>query len=121
MQITNQLTDNAVLAELGRRLARTRLQRNMPQEALAKEAGVSVPTVQRIERGQPAEVRSLIRVMRVLDLLGSLDSAVPQPLPSPIDQLKLQGRDRQRARPRRPGRGGADPLPWVWGDDGREK
>ena len=49
MQITNQLTDNAVLAELGRRLARTRLQRNMPQEALAKEAGVSVPTVQRIE------------------------------------------------------------------------
>jgi transcriptional regulator with XRE-family HTH domain len=115
MQITNQLTDDAVMAELGRRLAHTRLNRNMRQDVLAAEAGVSVPTVQRIERGQPTEIRSLIRVMRVLGLLDSLEQAVPQPLPSPIEQLKLQGRNRRRARARAAEPGGDGPAPWRWG------
>jgi putative transcriptional regulator len=117
MQITSQLTDETVLQELGQRLAHTRLNRNMPQEALATAAGVSVPTVQRIERGDPTEIRSLIRVMRVLDLLESLDLAIPPPIPSPIEQLKLQGRNRQRASSRSSERGSTGLQPWRWGDE----
>lgn len=121
MKITSQLTDEAILEELGQRLAHTRLNRNMPQEALAKAAGVSIPTVQRIERGDPTEIRSFIRVMRVLELMESLDQAIPRPLASPIEQLKLQGRNRQRARSSWPERGGTNLQPWRWGDEASDE
>jgi transcriptional regulator with XRE-family HTH domain len=54
MKITKQTTDDAVLAELGTRLARIRLERNLPQGQLAKQAGVSKRTVERLEAGTVA-------------------------------------------------------------------
>ena len=47
MRIDSQLTDDAVLAELGKRLARTRLARNLTQGELAAEAGVERKVVPR--------------------------------------------------------------------------
>ncbi len=49
MKITKQTTDDAVLAELG-----TRLERNLPQGQLAKQARVSKRTVERLEAGTVA-------------------------------------------------------------------
>jgi transcriptional regulator with XRE-family HTH domain len=120
MKITSNNTDDAVLAELGARLARTRLERNLTQAQLAAEAGVGKATVERIEAGEPANVPSLIRVLRVLGLLEGLDRLIPEPVPSPIERLKLHGRQRQRAAPARVGSPGDDepePAPWRWGDE----
>ena len=115
MRITSQLTDGAVLAELGSRLARTRLERNLTQEELGFEAGVGVATVRRLEDGQSVRLASLIRVLRFLGLLDALDVLVPEPVPSPIERLRLRGNERQRARRR------AGPRPegsaWRWGDE----
>ena len=97
MKIDDQLADQAVLDELGRRIARTRLERNIGQAELGAEAGVGVATVQRLERGRSVASPSLIRVLRVLGLLEALDRAVPELLPSPIEQLRLRGRQRRRA------------------------
>jgi len=97
MHISEQNTDLAVLAELGQRLARTRLERNITQQDLAIEAGVSKSTLERVESGGETRLSSLIRILRVLGLLDRLDQLVPQPLPSPIERLKLQGRRRRRA------------------------
>ena len=118
MNITSLNTDDAVLAELGARLARTRLERNVTQAQLAADAGVGTATVERIEAGEPVKVTSLIRVLRVLGLLEGLDRLVPEPTPSPIEQLKLHGRRRRRAAPARVA-GGDDeePGPWRWGDE----
>ena len=122
MRIESQLTDDAVLVELGSRLARTRLQRNLTQAGLGDEAGIGLATVQRLEAGQPARLTSLIRVLRVLGLLDALELLVPEPTPSPIERLKLQGRQRRRAtRSRSAGRPAVERKPWVWGDEeGRE-
>lgn len=50
MLIGSQLTDEALLAELGRRLKAMRLERgDLTQEQLGLEAGVSTATVARIE------------------------------------------------------------------------
>lgn len=118
MKIDRELTDDLVLAELGRRLARTRLERNLTQAELADEAGVGLATVQRLEGGSPAKLSSVIRVLRVLGLLEALELLVPEPIPSPIERLKLQGKQRRRAgRPRSVDDPGADAKPWAWGDE----
>ncbi len=118
MKIDAHTTDGAVLGELGRRLARWRLERNLSQAEFAAEAGVGRRTVQRLEAGQSVQLMSLIRVLRVLGLLEALDRLIPEPAPSPIERLKLAGRERQRARrsssePAEP----SEPAPWTWGDE----
>lgn len=120
MQISGDNTDPAVLEELGSRLRRTRLERNLSQAQLAREAGVGRVTVQRIEDGGGASLTSLVRVLRTLDLLGGLDRLVPEPPPSPIDQLKRQGRQRQRAGSPRASAPERGPGPWSWGDEAGE-
>jgi transcriptional regulator with XRE-family HTH domain len=121
MHIDDLLTDDAILAELGQRLARTRLARNMTQRQLAEEAGVAERTVARVESGASTTLTNLVRLLRALDLSGGLDRLVPEPGPNPILELELRGRERRRARPRP----AADPPPqasgsgggWVWGDE----
>lgn len=109
-------TDAAVLAELGRRLERHRLERNLTQEELAAEAGIGRATLQRIERGESVQATSLIKLLRTLGLLGALDAAIPATVELPIARLeRALRRPRQRARARR---AAAPPdAPWRWGDE----
>jgi DNA-binding XRE family transcriptional regulator len=51
MKISAQLTDEAVLHELGGRLAGLRIEHNLTQAALAEQAGVSKRTIERLESG----------------------------------------------------------------------
>ena len=98
MKIESQLTDDAILGELGARAARTRLERNLTQATLAEQAGVSKRTVERLEAGEVATQLSVfVRVCRALGLVDRLEALIPEPLPSPVAQLKLQGRTRRRA------------------------
>lgn len=117
MKIEASNSDQAVLKEMGERLARTRLERNLSQELLAKEAGVSKATVERLEAGDPVKSSSLVRVLRSLGRLEALDQLVPEPLPSPIERLRLQGRRRQRAGSPRAGQVTAEVGPWRWDDE----
>jgi putative transcriptional regulator len=117
MRIEANSTDKVVLRELGERLARTRLERNLSQQSLADEAGVSKRTVERLEAGEGVKSSSLVRVLRALGLLEALDRLVPEPLPSPIERLALQGRRRRRAGSPRSDRQGDPPAPWRWGDE----
>lgn len=113
--LNNELTDNAILGELGRRLAQWRLDRGLTQANLALEAGVSKRTVERMEAGAAAQTLSLVRVLRVLDLLPGLEQLVPEAGPKPMDLLKLRGKTRQRASSSTPENRTADD--WSWGDD----
>ena len=117
MLIQDNTPDDLVLRELGERLARTRLERNLSQAGLAKEAGVSKRTVERIEAGEAVKSNSLIRVLRGLGQLGVLDRLVPEPLPSPVERLRLQGRRRQRAGTPRTAPVPTAGEPWRWGDE----
>ena len=51
MKIEGLLTDEAILAELGKRFAQRRLELQLTQEMLAEQAGVSKRTVERVEAG----------------------------------------------------------------------
>jgi transcriptional regulator with XRE-family HTH domain len=113
MKIAKQATDDAVLSELGSRLAQVRLGRNLTQAHLAEQAGVSKRTVERLESGSVAtQLSGFIRVCRVLDLVERFELLVPEQVPSPVDQLRLRGRKRQRASAGR--KAEAAPTKWQW-------
>ncbi len=114
MRIEPENTDETVLRELGKRLARTRLERNISQEELAVEAGVGKSAVERLETGREVKLTSFVRVLRALGLLEALDRLVPEPLPSPIERVRLQGRRRKRAAKPRTEGPAQQVAPWRW-------
>ena len=116
MHIDPLLTDDAVMAELGQRLARARLARNMSQKQLAEEAGVGERTVARVEAGESPTLTNVVRILRALGLSEGLNLLVPEPVVNPLVELEQRGRQRRRASSprtkelRRPDGG------WTWGD-----
>ena len=109
-----ETTDRRVLAELGDRLAQHRLNRNLTQDQLAREAGVSKRTIVRLENGQSSQVTNLLRVLRALGLLGDLDALVP------ARWLARSRLSRPRPERRRASPASKKPKPsseWTWGDD----
>jgi transcriptional regulator with XRE-family HTH domain len=117
MRITKQLPDEAILREVGSRLAAARLTRNLTQAALAEQAGVSKRTVERLESGEvAARLSGLVRVCRALGMADRLDAFVPSPTVSPVEQLKLAGHRRKRASGRRRSETSAK-RKWTWGDE----
>jgi transcriptional regulator with XRE-family HTH domain len=117
MKITLQLTDEAVLAELGGRLARARIDHNVTQAALAEQAGVSKRTVERLESGEVAtQLSGFLRVCRALGLLERFELLLPEPVAGPMVQLKQAGRRRQRATGKKAA--ARQPKKWTWGEPG---
>lgn len=102
----------AIAIELGRRLEAARLAANVSQAALAAEAGVSRRTITRLENGSSVSLDTLLRVMRALGLSHRLAGLLPDPSVRPIDRVRLQGHQRQRASSTDPG-----PPEWSWGDE----
>jgi transcriptional regulator with XRE-family HTH domain len=120
MHLDQLLTDDAALAELGRRLARHRLARNRTQAEMANDAGIGRATLQRIERGESVQMTSMLRLLRTLDLLSALDATIPETIERPIEQLDRQRdrRERRRARHGREDNRDAVPVrPWRWGNE----
>ena len=115
MKISNQTSDGSVLEVLGQRLSHHRLNKNQTQEELAAEAGISSRTLVRIEHGESSQTTNLIRLLRALGLLENIDVLIPEPAPSPIQQLQLRGKRRARASSK--GRQPENQAPWSWGDE----
>ena len=117
MQIDKHMSDEAVLAEIGARLARRRIDLQLTQADLAREAGVSKRTVERIEAGASAQMTSMIRIFRILDLIPGMDRLIPPTSPRPMELMKNKGRQRKRAQ-RKPApsgrRDGNGEDPWTW-------
>lgn len=114
--ITGRQADEAILAEMGERLAAARLARNMTQAALARNAGISKRTLERLEAGESAQLTSFLRLLRALDLLEGLDALLPSARPGPIELLEAGGRPRHRATGERAAASETE-EPWHWGDD----
>jgi transcriptional regulator with XRE-family HTH domain len=114
MNIESYLTDEAILKEIGHRLSQLRLNRNLTQSEVAEAAGITRPTLVRIEKGMPTDLVSFLRLLRALHLTERLEALVPSQSISPVDRALLERDQRQRARKRRKVSidGG-----WKWGDE----
>lgn len=115
MKIDSTMTDEAVLRLVGERLSGLRLARNLTQQQVAEQAGLGLRTVQRLELGAAAtQLSGFIRVCRVLGLVENLETFIPEPVVSPMAQLKQAGRKRQRATGRKAAPG--KPKKWTWSE-----
>ena len=104
---------SALKRELGESLAAYRLSRNLRQEDVAVEAGVSPGVVVRIEAGKGGTVDSLARIVKALGWEDRLAALVPDAAVSPLDPRSAKS---SRKRARKPAGKGKSGEPWTWGE-----
>ncbi len=64
---------------LSQRLRAARMRRSMTQEVMAERVGVSVPTIAKLENGDPStSLATVLRVLTVLGLAGDIDLIAAQ-------------------------------------------
>jgi len=112
-------TSNQIEAVLCKCLESIRLSRNITQAQLAEEAGVSLRTIGRLEKGKGVSVDTFIRVMIALGIQQNLEVLLPDPTVRPIERVGLSAGERKRARPTQSNK---ERPTWLWGDgeDGNE-
>lgn len=91
------MSNTAIAAELGNRLEQLRLERNLTQQMLADEIGITAKSYRQLVAGG-GKLENMIAALRALNALEQLDNFLPAAPPSPLEQLKLRGKQRQRAR-----------------------
>jgi len=95
------LSDMAIGQRMGERLRSVRLKQNITQQSLAEEAGVSLSSVKKIERGEIGSFETLLRVLRILGRLDVLSPLVEEEQLSPNEYYRFlnesAGKQRQRA------------------------
>lgn len=97
----NQISTPEELAlAIGENIRLLRLQRNLSQQALATQAGVSMTALRHLEAGEGATLGTLIRVVRALDKQDWLHALAPRVTINPLHMTPSLAA-RQRARTRR--------------------
>ncbi len=115
MSYKNIENTDAWLENFGKLIARHRLNRNLSQQALAKEAGVSARTIMRVEDGNSIQLKNLIQIMLVLKLEDSLKQLIPDIPVSPLELARNEGKVKKHAYPRKKNAKSEDG--WAWSDD----
>jgi len=115
MKITENLTDDMVMLELGQRIARLRIDRNLSQSGLAQMSGVGKRTLERLENGTQVQTRSLIRVLRSLEQLDALNILLPEADLRPMEALSFKGKSRKRVSRSRKKSDAS--KTWTWGSE----
>jgi transcriptional regulator with XRE-family HTH domain len=117
MILNEKKSDKAAIRELGSRIGRIRLSRNLTQANLAREAGASVSSIKRLEAGENTSLDTFIRVLMALNLEDHLSGLLPNPDVRPVERIKREGHERKRAR----GPGATvKATEWAWGEEGEE-
>lgn len=95
------LTLEEMELDLGDKLKRLRLNRNLDQKTLAARAGVSVRALRNLEGGDGSTVRTLLSVVRALGRESWLQTVAPIPTINPLT-LTTRATARLRATSLRP-------------------
>ncbi len=93
------MSDDALMKTIGEFIQHNRLQQNRTQDQVAADAGISRSTLSLLERGESVRLDTLIKVLRVLDLLYVIDQFRIQQQISPLEYAKLKRKERKQASP----------------------
>ncbi len=107
-------SSEAVEKSLCERLEAIRLSQNISQARLAEKSGVSRRTLTRLAGGEGVSFDTFIRVMQALGLASQLEGLIPDPRIRPMERVKFDGAERQRARAKAAPKGD-----WKWHRGGK--
>jgi transcriptional regulator with XRE-family HTH domain len=93
----NNLSDHALVQEIGKKFKKMRLNKNITQDELAKISGLDRTTISQLENGRPATLLTFVQVLRALDKLELLNIFSDEPDISPLEAVKLKRQTRKRA------------------------
>jgi len=91
------LSNPAILKEIGDRLRKKRLDKNISQQKLSDLSGLHRVTIGEMENGKPFSMLTFIGILRALKELETIDQILPEPGINPLKLAKLQGKERKRA------------------------
>lgn len=91
-----ETSDKRIAQEWGAHIRGLRLRKNRTQQDLALTTRLSLNVIKALESGN-GKLSTLIAVLRELRALESLNNMIFQPVISPIQIAKMQGKRRQRA------------------------
>lgn len=116
MKISPTMPENVMLSELGKRAQQYRVGMNLTQGELAKNAGVSQRTIERLENGSSVQLEKMLRILRALRLSDNLDQLIPETSIRPIQLAGSKTEVRHRSYKRRSTAPKGQNSGWVWGD-----
>ncbi|MCC8112618.1 MAG: helix-turn-helix transcriptional regulator [Bacteroidales bacterium] len=94
-------SDLDILSRIGKHLQKSRLKQDMPQQELARRAGVSLSTISRLEDGKSVSFEKLVRILRAIGKLEVLIPLVEDEVMGPQEYYKfvtlLKSKERKRA------------------------
>lgn len=96
VRIERDSNDTVIVEELGRRVARERIARNLTQRDFARRAGISPRALSAFENGKPVQLITLIHTLRALGMVGNLDLLIAEETFSPLS-VRAVPRERKRA------------------------
>ena len=107
-----QMSDVAIVQQLGGYIRHIRMQQNKTQAQLAEMAGLNRWTISQIENGESVTITSLIQILRALDSLHVLRAFEVSDEISPLEYAKLKKKQRKRVRNKTSDRSDKDDLQW---------
>ena len=113
MKISGDENNEFLLTEISARLRAYRIDRGITQKQLAEMAGVSVKSVERMEKGDNIRLTQLFNVLRVLGLTSNLNLLIPEQMLHPTDIFEgIKPRQRVSVR-----KSISEEAEWKWGDE----
>ena len=90
------MTNQSIASEVGHRIEQMRLEQNLTQQQIADEIGLSRVSYRKLVNGS-GKFENIIAALRALGQLDLVNQFVPKTTFSPMEQLRLKGKQRQRA------------------------
>lgn len=110
MKINGTESTSLILKEIGNRIKDNRIAYPMTREQLAEKSGVSLSTIERIERGTNIGTEQLINILRALNQLHSIELLIPEFKLTPMD-IAMGKSKKKRASSKK----SVKKSTWIWG------
>jgi len=107
-----QMSDVAIVKQIGSYIKHIRLQQNKTQAQLADMAGLNRWTISQIENGESITLSSFIQILRALDSLYVLNTFEVSDEISPLEYAKLKKKKKERVRNKITNTPDKDDLGW---------
>lgn len=101
MNYSREMADKEILKAIGAHLKQERLRRDLTQETLSEKAHMSLRMLQYAEEGRFNSIKTLISILRAMDLISRFGALFPEVEQSPIELARHRGFEKRRASGRR--------------------